>query len=319
MNRRWQLAVVLAPVLAALEPAHAISSVYLDIRAGASSYDVPTQTPTVDASPNNNVFGQTDPVFGVNASHIESRSTGSATAFASGSAIANPAGVHVATNIAGSGNGSDTTQASGSANTDVQAATGDSFTLLVPSLPSGAPLTLTASWYTSGSLFASYSHSGSGEETANAYAVWSADFALIPSSGGEGLYQNRSGGCQHDQVAQACWGPEFGTEPAVVTVANGALVGVSISARVRAWGSSPQSGPGTSTMNAFADLGDTVAWGGITSVKDAGGNDLPDYTALSPETGYDYRFAYVPEPSAAFTAAAALLSLALRRRAAASA
>jgi hypothetical protein len=71
-------------------------------------------------------------------------------------------------------------------------------------------------------------------------------------------------------------------------------------------------------MNAFANLGDTVAWGGIASAKDSEGNDLPAYTALSPETGYDYRFAYVPEPSAALTAAAALLSLALRRRAAAS-
>lgn len=319
MNACRRIALVVVWIFVGAAPAHAVSSVYLDIRASASSYDIPSDTPTVDASPSDNVFSRFDPVLGVNASHIESRSVGAGTGFASGSAIANPAGVHVATSLSASASASETTNGSGGGNTDVQAAIGDSFALLVPSLPLGEPITVTASWYTSGSLLASFAEGGEGVTTASAYAVWSANFALIPS-GAEGYYAARSAGCQHDTVAQACWGDDFGTgDPAVLTVPNGSSLTVSISARARAWGGAQQSGTGSSSMNAVANLGDTVAWGGITSVRDSGGNDVPAYTALSPATGYDYRFAYVPEPSAAFTAAAALLSLALRRRVAASA
>lgn len=319
MNRRSLMLPVLASICFGSVAAHAVSSVYVEINASASAYDIPSDTATVDASPNNNVFSQFDPVLGVNASHIESRSAGAGTAFASGSAIANPAGCHVATNLSASASASETTNGSGGGNTDVQAAIGDSFALLVPSLPIGEPITVTASWYTSGNLLASFAEGGEGVTTASAYSVWNANFALIPS-GGEGYYATRSAGCQHDTVAQACWGDDFGTDdPAVLTVPNGSSLTVSISARARAWGGAQQSGgTGSSSMNAFADLGDTVAWGGIASVKDAGGNDLSEYTALSQETGYDYRFAYVPEPQmpALFAAAAAALFFVAKARAA---
>jgi len=317
MNRGWLIALVLASMFVGSAPAHAVSSVYLDIRASASAYDIPSGTETVDASPNNNVFTQSDPVLGVNASHIESRFAGSGTGFASGSAIANPAGVHVATNLSASASASETTNGGGGGNTDVQAAMGDSFALLVPGIPLGDPITVTALWYTSGSVSASFAEGGEGVTTASAYSVWNANFALIPFDG-EGYYATRSAGCQHDTVAQACWGDDFGTDaPAVLTVPNGSSLTVSISARVRAWGGASQSGTGSSSMNAFANLGDTVAWGGIASVKDAEDNDLAAYTALSPETGYDYRFAYVPEPQmpALFAAAIAGLFFVSRLRA----
>lgn len=291
-------------------------SVYLEVHAGASEHDYSTNDDESDTSPPFETFSDFHETLTLNLSHIESRSAGAGSAFGSGAATASPGGVHVAANVSGAGSASPTTESGGSAQTDVQAAMGDSFVLLAPGLPIGAPLTLTASWSTSGNVFASFA-ANDGSSNANAYSTWSANFALIPI-GGEGFHATRSAGCQHDSVAQACWGDDFGAAPAVVTVANGALVSVSISARARAWGSSYQAGgEGSASMNAFADLGNTVAWGGITSVQEEGGDPVSEYSASSADTGYDYRFAYAPEPQAlelCAAAGAALFAVARSRR-----
>lgn len=59
------------------------------------------------------------------------------------------------------------------------------------------------------------------------------------------------------------------------------------------------------------DMGHTVAWGGIAEIRDAAGNPLSNYSAVSNATGFDYSQAYVgaiPEPA---TWALALCGLAL--------
>lgn len=64
--------------------------------------------------PTHESFSLLDPMLGVSLSHIESRVAGSGTANGSGSAMANPGGVHVATNVSGSGSASPTRESGGS-------------------------------------------------------------------------------------------------------------------------------------------------------------------------------------------------------------
>jgi hypothetical protein len=318
--RPWfVVAAAIASAFAAVDPADAGFSVYVEVQAGASEYDYVSDETTADNSPPNLSFSQSDSQRGVSQSYIDSRQAGSGSAYASVAAIANPGGVHVAANVSSAASASPSRDSAGSAQTDAQASMADSFVLLVPSRPIGAPLTLEASWHTSGALLALFASGAAGTTNANAYSTWKADLALLPL-GDEGFRASRDAGCQHDTVAQQCWGDDFGDGFASVPVTNGQLVTVSITARARAWGVSTQGGgAGSSSMNAFSNLADTVAWGGITSLRDVDDAEIAasDYTAVSADSGYDYRFAYAPEPSqlALFAAACAGLCAVARRRA----
>jgi MYXO-CTERM domain-containing protein len=73
-------------------------------------------------------------------------------------------------------------------------------------------------------------------------------------------------------------------------------------------------------VDAGADLGSTIAWAGITNLKDANGNAITDFSAVSTTSGFDYRKGYVSAvplpPSAALlaTAVAGLAAWRQRRR-----
>lgn len=74
---------------------------------------------------------------------------------------------------------------------------------------------------------------------------------------------------------------------------------------------------GSSATSSFAaDMSHTMAWGGISELRDAQGNLLSDFSAVSASSGYDYRYAYaVPEPSvSAMMGAGLLITLAWKRR-----
>lgn len=61
-----------------------------------------------------------------------------------------------------------------------------------------------------------------------------------------------------------------------------------------------------------ADLGNTIAWGGIVSLTDAQGRAVSGFSALSSGSGFDYAAAYVaavPEPAALLQMLAGLLLL----------
>ncbi len=67
------------------------------------------------------------------------------------------------------------------------------------------------------------------------------------------------------------------------------------------------------TANARADMSNTIAWGGITSVTDSSGNAIP-FTAIDPNTGVDWATpAAIPEPATAVLLLTGLAALAARR------
>jgi hypothetical protein len=61
-----------------------------------------------------------------------------------------------------------------------------------------------------------------------------------------------------------------------------------------------------------ADLGHTIAWGGITNLRDENGQAISGFTAISASSGYDYVNAFpsaVPIPAAAWLFGSGLLGL----------
>ena len=72
------------------------------------------------------------------------------------------------------------------------------------------------------------------------------------------------------------------------------------------------------TADSLADMGHTLAWAGVTELRDADGALVGDYSLLSDSSGFDYRHAYVsavPDaPQAALLAAGLALIGVVRRR-----
>ena len=100
-------------------------------------------------------------------------------------------------------------------------------------------------------------------------------------------------------------------------VNNGGLVQLDM----RGWasaGTSVYQPQQLSTADSWADMGQTVAWAGISGLLDANGQAVTDFSAVSATSGFNYRNAYVsavPElPSGALLlGGAALLGARLRR------
>jgi hypothetical protein len=201
-------------------------------------------------------------------------------------------------------------------NVDAQALSDDEFVLFAPGVPLGDPLTITASFSVTATTLAVAGRDEEGGGDANATAISEAHIGL--SSGSNQLSIDAVARCDHDSVDLECTNSGFGEAPAVLVVANGAPVLISILGRARASGAAGQSGAGTAYMNGSADLGSTIAWNGIESLTDSGGSPVGEFTALSANTGFDYRFEYAPEPDALGLAAAAgaALGLVARRRSA---
>lgn len=71
--------------------------------------------------------------------------------------------------------------------------------------------------------------------------------------------------------------------------------------RGETWASGNAGGFGANSVGANADLGRTIAWSGIEGMT-IGGAAVTDFTAFSPDTGFDFRQGYfaagaVPEPA----------------------
>lgn len=253
----------------------------------------------------------------VSASINDLRAVGLATLSSTGSATASIAGLRMSalvTGGAGAQNPFDGAFVAGSVS--VGAGVYDEFVLLAPGLALGALLELTGSVYTDGTT-----RNIGNATSAGAFDTdvgWRSTFYLEDRGTGANAVRLMDQSCRYGtSVEWICSGSGPATGELKLVVANGATLALNINGSARAYGSAGAQGPaGNASVDAGADLGSTIAWAGITSLKDANGNAITDFSALSTTGSFDYRQGYVatvPAPPAAGLLAMAMASVAAWR------
>lgn len=211
------------------------------------------------------------------------------------------AGVHVYTRAQSVASGPDMLRVTGSA--QASGFVSDFFALSVPGAASGASFTVTAqvrvdaaataetlpAWvappYPSVGQLAAFSH-------------WESWVRVLRGDTGATLAELRANeDC--DARTNTGSGPFCttgglpGLQTISFTMVNG---GAPVQLDMRGWasaGTSIYEPKQLSSADSVADLGHTIAWGGISALRDAGGALVDNYSAVSASSGYDYRLAYV--------------------------
>lgn len=194
----------------------------------------------------------------------------------------------------------------------------DDFTLNVPNYAPGAMFTVTGLMRIDGVA------SGSGELAPQPSTDWSSNARSNSIWTSEVTITNGTLNLVTLRDKQECWGSErvadtrcVGTSPGWRTFSF-AMPNQSwsaklwMSAMVGASTSTNLIGGGEALAYGAADLGNTIAWSGITELRDASGQLISDFSAISATSGFDYRNAYVsavPIPAAAWLFGSGLLGL----------
>lgn len=188
---------------------------------------------------------------------------------------------------------------------DATAMTSDFFQLAVPGYGAGTLFTLSASIRIDAAASASglVSNPG-GPSSFETSAHWSSAVSLTPSIGGAMLADIRdSRTCAQTQIGLGCSGSDPGVRLFSFVMPNQSWsTQLIISGRARATLQVDIIGGGSGQALGHADLGHTIAWGGISGVLDPTGNPDPAFSAVSAGSGVDYSNAYVsavPEPTTA--------------------
>ena len=178
----------------------------------------------------------------------------------------------------------------------------DFFTLNVPGAASGASFTITAQVNVAGSAFAetlpgwtaAYQRSGQ----LGAISHWATWMRVMQGDTGQKLAELRAGqDCvARTNVGSAPFCQESG-QPGLQTITfQMQNNGLAVQLDMRGWASATTSvfEPQTHvTADSFADLGHSITWGGITALRDASGQRVDNFAAVSGTSGFDYRHAYV--------------------------
>ena len=210
----------------------------------------------------------------------------------------------------------------------------DFFGLSVPGQASGAAFTVTAQVRVDGGAGAATTPSWTGafqQNRADGFTNWQSWVRVIQGVNGPTLAELRAG---QDCSARTSFGTPLGCIssglPGLQTISfqmvnNGALLQLDM----RGWASAGTSVNlviGQVSADSWSDLGNTIAWGGITELRDANNQVVADFSAFSASSGFDYRNAYVSAVPELPTPALAVLGLGLmgllslhRRRAGAAA
>ena len=148
---------------------------------------------------------------------------------------------------------------------------------------------------------------GSGSNGGWSGTSWWQVSAQISSTFNEGgyggIHQIFGHNLSANQAGSSQTGPNtFGDQYLTFDFIFGSSIYINLRAEVSASsGASNNFHSASSYASSFsADLSHTVSWGGITDIRDANGNLVSSYSALSDATGYNYAQAYVapvPLPS----------------------
>ena len=235
-----------------------------------------------------------------------------------------PGGVHVQARAQSVASGAGLLRVTGSA----QAAgfMSDFFSLSVPGAANGASFSVTALVRVDGSAFAATTPGWSGTyQPAGqlaAFSHWESWVRVMQGGSGQTLAELRAyEDC--DERTNTGSGPfcRGGGQPGLQSITFQMInQGGAVQLDMRGWASA-----GTSvyqptllvSADSMADMGHSIAWGGITELRDANGQLVADYSAVSATSGFDYRSAYVsavPEPGTGALLLTGLAWLARRRR-----
>ncbi len=216
-----------------------------------------------------------------------------------------------------------------SAQSGALAGISDFFRLSAPGYANGALFTVTAQVRVDGSAYATTTPSWNGffqPDQGGASVFWDSWIRVIDSGSRQNLVElrNRQDCVAFNSAGSAPRCESSGTN-GIQTISfqianNGALVQLDMRGSARSVASSNQVLTSVQA-DGLADLGHTMAWGGIIALKDPSGAAVTDFSAASASSSFDYRNAHisaVPEPGAAglwLAGVAALGGLVRRRRA----
>lgn len=177
----------------------------------------------------------------------------------------------------------------------------DFFGLSVPGQASGAAFAVTAQVRIDGAAGASTTPGWNGmfqQNRADGFSHWQSWVRVMQGVNGPSLAELRAG---IDCSART----SFSTPPGCISsglpgmqtitfpmVNNGALLQLDMRGWVNA-GTSVNLSLGQVSADSWSDLGNTIAWGGITELRDANNQLVTNFSAFSASSGFDYRNAYV--------------------------
>jgi hypothetical protein len=195
----------------------------------------------------------------------------------------------------------------------------DRFRLTSGQVAPGALLSVTLGFHAQGSVSVGGLGHGQGSSTSNFYSVTLVKNGAVLGTA-NGQQQMRFGDAFVTETVSDGH-PFDGLHAMSFNVTAGSNIDLYISLRALSSALTQAGVPesyGGSTL-ATSDMGHSITWAGISAVRDAQGNLLTEYSALSADSGFDYAAPYVssvPEPGAPalLLAGLAALGFAGRRR-----